>query len=185
MSRDAHSYKDTVEVSSWEQTSAQVGIPIQYVNTVGFFVIFFLKKDSWWKPKKGNFKNYAWVKITLERSSSILKLSAFFGNGGTSEPLVSNGVPNLVLGIDGTTQCSAQPPEMPSTNIVHSNSLIAVGESIFSFGGKVPLIMSGVTDENFKYDIASNQWTQIEDFRHGRYTVTLVQLSEGDIFITG
>ena len=82
----------------------------------------------------------------MERSSSILKLSAFFGNGGTSEPLVSNGVPNLVLGIDGTTQCSAQPPEMPSTNIVHSNSLIAVGESIFSFGGKVPLIMSGVTE---------------------------------------
>lgn len=75
---------------------------------------------------------------------------------------------------------------MPSTNITNSNSLIVMGELIFSFGGKLPDPLNyAIPSGNFKYDITSNQWTQIVDFNQIRYLATLVQLSAQEIFITG
>lgn len=98
-----------------------------------------------------------------------------------------NGLKSIALGIEPTTQCSTSLPRLPSTDVTYGNQVILMEGSIFSFGGKSRDNSGQASNAtvNFKYELFSNQWLQIEELTQRRYLTTLVQISRNEIFITG
>ena len=61
-----------------------------------------------------------------------------------------------------------------------------MGDSIYSFGGKVTTPPHNLaTDAVYRYDLANNVWTSISSMINKRFSMSLIPLSDKEIFITG
>lgn len=62
--------------------------------------------------------------------------------------------------------------------------MIAVGDTVFLFGGKVGSTKRG-SNAAYKYNIASDTWTPIANLKNARYVATVNRLSDNEIMISG
>ena len=73
---------------------------------------------------------------------------------------------------------------MPSTNIITGYSSVHMGNTIFVFGGRLDYTSFHGAPDVYKYDIATDSWTQVTDLINPRYFSSAVQLSKNEILIT-
>lgn len=93
-------------------------------------------------------------------------------------------MPTRAIGINGVTECPVL-SKMPSNDILRTNAVIHLQQSVYSFGGKMDGDSSPGSDAVYKYSIDLDTWTQMPSLNQGRYAVAASILSEKEIFITG
>ena len=83
----------------------------------------------------------------------------------------------------GATECEAT-SELPSPLLGRDNSVVSAGDFVFSFGGREFGSINGSADV-YKYDLATNSWTQSTSLPDQKYGAKSILLNKNQIFVTG
>lgn len=100
-------------------------------------------------------------------------------DAGTS----SGGFPSTLSAINGVTECSSI-PNMPSNDIDSGNSLVTMGDLIFSFGGQIAGSNTG-SNVAYKLDPSTGIWTTLVTLNQERRWPIVIGLNPNEILIAG
>lgn len=109
---------------------------------------------------------------------------AIFGVLASWSASADNGLLTAAIGIDGVTEC-ANTPKLPSTDILRSNTIVYMGGAVYSFGGLVDGSTFQGSAGAYKFDLATDKWTQISSLNHPRTKPSAIQISDSEILIAG